>query len=142
MNNILKKECIIIQSPLTQKDEVIQEIGRIMTEQGYTTADYTTAMLEKEKVFNTAIGYGLAIPHGIETMKSAILESGLVVMTFPNGLDWGNGQTVKLVIGIAGKGEEHMDLLSNIAMTCSSDEAVDVLSQSDADAIYSLFANN
>ena len=142
MNNILKKECIIIQSPLTQKDEVIQEIGRIMTEQGYTTPDYTTAMLEKEKVFNTAIGYGLAIPHGIETMKSAILESGLVVMTFPNGLDWGNGQTVKLVIGIAGKGEEHMDILSNIAMTCSSDEAVDVISQSDADAIHSLFANN
>lgn len=141
MSNILKKECIVINSPLTEKDEVIKEVGRIMTENGYATPAYTTAMLEKEKVFNTAIGYGVAIPHGIETMKNEILSSGLVIMTFPNGLSWGNDQTVKVVIGIAGKGEEHMDILSNIALTCTSDEAVDVISQADADAIFGLFGN-
>ena len=142
MANILKKECIIIGSTLTQKDDVIKEIGRLMSENGYATPAYTTAMLEKEKVFNTAIGYGLAIPHGIETMKSEIQNSGIVIMTFPNGIQWGNDQVVKLVIGIAGKGEEHMDILSNIALTCSSDEAVDVLSQADADALYGLFSGN
>ena len=75
-------------------------------------------------------------------MKSEIQNSGIVIMTFPNGIQWGNDQVVKLVIGIAGKGEEHMDILSNIALTCSSDEAVDVLSQADADALYGLFSGN
>ena len=36
------------------------------------------------------------------------------LMTFPEGIDWGGSQ-VKVVIGIAGVGEEHLQILSVIA---------------------------
>jgi PTS system mannitol-specific IIC component len=36
------------------------------------------------------------------------------VVRYPNGIDW-NGKEVKFVIGIAGAGNEHMDLLGKIA---------------------------
>ena len=32
---------------------------------------YTQAMLDKEPVFNTATGNGVAIPHGVESMRFA-----------------------------------------------------------------------
>ena len=96
--------------------------------------------MEKEKVFNTAIGFGLAIPHGIESMKSEIKESGLAIMTVPEGVDWGNGNTVKLIVAIAGKGEEHIDILSNIALSCTSEEEVNRLASASVDELYNTFA--
>lgn len=136
---ILEKKNIFINSSLDNKEDILRFIGKTMYENGYTTEHYTTALLEKEKVFNTAIGFGMAIPHGIETMKSEILKSGLVVLTTPQGVDWGNGQSVRLIVGIAGLGEEHMELLSQIAMSCCSQEQVDQLVASSKDEIYEQF---
>ena len=61
-------------------------------------------------------------------------------MTFPDGTDWG-GETVKLVIGIAGVGDEHLNILSNIAITCSDEDDVEDLLHSSADDIFNTFAN-
>ncbi len=140
MSSILKKENILINSKLSNKEEIIKKLGNILYENGYTTDRYVEALLEKEKVFNTAIGFGLAIPHGIETMKSEIKESGLAIMTVPEGVDWGNGNTVKLIVAIAGKGEEHIDILSNIALSCTSEEEVNRLASASVDEIYNTFA--
>lgn len=136
---ILEKKNIFINSQLNNKENILRFIGKTMYENGYTTEQYTSALLEKEKVFNTAIGFGMAIPHGIETMKSEILKSGLVILTTPQGVDWGNGQSVRLIVGIAGVGEEHMKLLSQIAMSCCSQEQVNQLVSSSKDEIYELF---
>lgn len=139
MSTILKKENIFIGCKPAAKEEILEKLGTVLYENGYTTDRYTEALLEKEKVFNTAIGFGMAIPHGIETMKSEILKSGLVVLTTPQGVDWGNGQSVRLIVGIAGLGEEHMELLSQIAMSCCSQEQVDQLVASSKDEIYEQF---
>lgn len=88
MSEILKKENIYLNCELKDKEAVIRRIGEIFAKDGYATDQYTRAMLEKEKVFNTAIGSSLAIPHGIESMKDQVLKSGIVVMTFPQGLAW------------------------------------------------------
>lgn len=61
-------------------------------------------------------------------------------MTFPEGTDW-NGTTVKLVIGIAAAGDEHVDILSNIAVTCSDEDDVEDVVHSSVDEIYNMFAN-
>ncbi len=45
------------------------------------------------------------------------------------------------VIGIAGAGDEHIDILSNIAVTCSDEDEVDEILKSSADDIYNTFAN-
>ena len=140
MNTILQKKNIILNCPPQPKEDIIKKIGKIFSEDGYTSEKYTQAMLDKEEVFNTAIGNAVAIPPGIEASKGEVKKSGLVVMTFPDGTDWG-GETVKLVIGIAGVGDEHLDILSNIAITCSDEDDVEDLLHSSADDIFNTFAN-
>ena len=135
---LLKKNIFMNHKP-APKEEIIREIGRIFYEGGYTTDQYTQAMLDKEPMFNTAIGNGVAIPHGIESMRGEIKNTGLVVMTFPEGTDWGDGETVKLVIGIAAVGEEHMDVLKKIADACEDEEAVDAIVAKSVDEVYNLF---
>jgi len=135
---LLKKNIFINRAP-APKEEIIREIGKIFFEGGYTTEKYTQAMLDKEPTFNTAIGNGVAIPHGIESMRGEVKNTGLVIMTFPEGTDWGDGETVRLVIGIAAVGDEHMDVLQKIANACEDEEAVNAIIAKSADEIYNLF---
>ena len=54
-------------------------------------------------------------------MTGEIKNAGIAIFTYPDGVDWGNGQTVNLVIGIASVGDEHIATLGKIATTCSSE---------------------
>ncbi|WP_197026838.1 PTS sugar transporter subunit IIA [Butyrivibrio sp. FCS014] len=111
---ILETKNIFLNQKPGNKEDVIRKIGGIFSSQGFTNEYYTQAMLDKEKVFNTYIGNELAIPHGIEEAKKHILKTGLVLMTFPEGQDWGAAEKVKVVIGIAAVGDEHLDVLGKI----------------------------
>ena len=95
-------------------------------------------MLDREASFSVAIGSHVAIPHGTNDVKPLIKHTGVVVMTYPEGIDW-NGDKVKLVVGIAAKGEEHLEVLGRIVAIASTDEDTDKLVAS-ADA-EKLFAN-
>jgi mannitol/fructose-specific phosphotransferase system IIA component len=95
-------------------------------------------MLEREKTFSTNIGNGIAIPHGVEAAKQDIKASGLSVMVFPEGTMWDN-EPMYVVIGIAAVGDEHLNILANIADKLSDMEAVKQLILSDVDTIYNIF---
>jgi PTS system mannitol-specific IIC component len=136
---VLIEKNILINPDLKTKDDVIKEMGRILYESGYVTEKYTEAMFEKEKVFNTAIGNEIAVPHGIESMMGEIKNSGMAIFTFPNGIDWGDGNTVRLVIGIASVGDAHMKTLQKIAEACETPEDVERISKMNKDEIYNLF---
>ncbi len=47
-------------------------------------------------------------------------------MTYPEGISW-NGDTVKLVVGIASKGDEHLEILGRIVAIAASDADTDAL---------------
>ena len=136
---ILETKNIFINQKPGNKEDIIRRIGEIFSSQGYTYESYTQAMLDKEKVFNTYIGNEIAIPHGIEEAKKDILKTGLVLMTFPEGQDWGAVEKVKVVIGIAAVGDEHLDVLSRIAMTFSDKAGLDNLLTLKEDEISALF---
>lgn len=125
--SILKKENIILNSSLASKEEAIKKAGQILVEQGYVSEDYVSAMLQREEISSTYMGNFLAIPHGTDEAKTAVLNSGLSVIQAPNGVDFGDGNIVKLIIGIAGKDGEHLELLSQIAIVCSEMENVEKL---------------
>ncbi len=136
---ILEKHNIFTDQTPTTKEEVIRRIGKIFEEQGYTNAAYTQAMLDKEKIFNTNIGNFLAIPHGVEDSKKDILKTGIVLMTFPEGQDWESEEKVKVVIGIAAVGDEHLDVLSRIATILADVSEVEHLLTLSPDEISKLF---
>lgn len=101
------------------KEEAIRLTGKLLVERGYVQKTYIEKMLEREELTSTYIGNLVAIPHGTDEGKREILESGIVIIQVPNGVDFGDGNIVKLIFGIAGKGDEHLDILSKIAIVVS-----------------------
>jgi PTS system mannitol-specific IIA component len=63
---------------------------------------------------------------------SHILHSGIVVAQYPKGVDFGSGNIAKLVIGIAGKGDDHMTVLSRLAEVCMEMENVNKLASAES----------
>lgn len=142
MSQILKQENILTNCKPEEKETVIRKMGAILLEHGYIEEPYIQGMVDKEDVFNTNIGNEVAIPHGIESAREYIKKTGIAVMVFPEGTDWGNGEKVKVVIGIAGVGEEHMDILSKIAEILSEPEDVEKVVNSSPAEIYQLFVED
>jgi mannitol/fructose-specific phosphotransferase system IIA component len=113
MTDILKKENIVLNQPKTDRETVIRRCGRMLADSGYVNENYIEGMVKRDDSFSTGIGNFIAIPHGEEACKKDILATGIVVLTFPEGIDW-HGTPVYLVIGIAAKGDEHLDIMGNI----------------------------
>ena len=123
-NEVLALENIIITDDIKTRTEALEIINDHFVAGGYTTKRYLEGMIKKEKEFDTNIGNGLAIPHGSVDYKDEILKTGLVVLVCKNGVKW-NDEDVKLIIGIAGKGDEHLDVLAKLATEFETKEKVD-----------------
>lgn len=109
------------QAPVT-KEEAIQAAGELMCELGYVDASYVDAMQEREKLVTTYMGMGIAIPHGTTQAKGTVKKTGIVLLQYPDGVPFGD-EKANLVFGIAGIGDEHLDLLAKICEVLE-DEAV------------------
>lgn len=136
---LLKKENIIINCEAKTKAEVIEAVGKMLVDGGYVNDDYVDAMKKREETFSTFMGNEIAMPHGVEEAKADIKHSGIAVMIFPNGTDW-EPEKVKVVIGIAGVGDEHLTILSNIAIKLSAPEDIENIVNADVDEIYNILA--
>lgn len=96
-------------------------------------------MKEREQIVTTYMGNFLAIPHGTDEAKTEVLKSGLVLLHIPDGVDW-DGNEAKVVVGIAGKDGEHLDILSQIAIVFSEEENVErVINAQSKDEILAIF---
>ncbi|MBS4193756.1 PTS sugar transporter subunit IIA [Lederbergia citri] len=138
--NILTAENILLQQQVSSKEEAIRLTGKILVERGYVETDYIEKMLEREKLTSTYMGNFVAIPHGTDDAKENVKKSGIVIIQVPDGVDFGGGNIAKLLIGIAGKGDEHLEILSNIAIVCSEEENVMKIVNADSkEEIISLF---
>ncbi|MGM9928749.1 MAG: PTS sugar transporter subunit IIA [Bacillus sp. (in: firmicutes)] len=135
---ILKKENILLNQPFMTKEEAIQKAGELLLQSGCVDESYIDGMFERDKVCDTYIGNGVAIPHGVNEAKKAIKKSGIVILQFKDGIDY-NGNKTYFVIGIAGKGDAHIDILSKIAIAISDEERVHkAASSNDKDEVLEL----
>jgi mannitol PTS system EIIA component len=138
--SILSAENIVLNKVLTNKEEAIRFTGQILVDRGYVEPSYIEKMLEREEMASTFMGNSVAIPHGTDDAKSEVKNSGLAIIQVPEGVDFGDGNIVKLIIGIAGKGDEHLEILSNIAIVVSEEENVEkIVSASTAEEVLSFF---
>jgi mannitol PTS system EIIA component len=138
--SILSAENIVLNKVLTNKEEAIRFTGQILVDRGYVEPAYIEKMLEREEMASTFMGNSVAIPHGTDDAKSEVKNSGLAIIQVPEGVDFGDGNIVKLIIGIAGKGDEHLEILSNIAIVVSEEENVEkIVSASTSEEVLSFF---
>ncbi|MCF6463637.1 PTS mannitol transporter subunit IICBA [Clostridium sp. Cult1] len=137
LNNILKKENILLGLESTSKKEAIDLAGKLLVDGGYVKPDYVDLMHKREEKLSTYIGNGVAIPHGDKNSKNCIIKSGIVILQFPEGIDFGDDNIAYLVIGIAGKDNEHLSILSNIASILGNEKLVEaIVKEVDKDIVY------
>ncbi|KLE17098.1 PTS mannitol transporter subunit IICBA [Clostridium sp. C8] len=128
--SVLSEKNILLGLKSETKEEAIERAGKLLVSRGYVKEEYIDAMQERERVVSTYIGMGVAIPHGIGEAKRQIEASGIVVLQYPEGVNFGE-ELAYLVIGIAGVGDEHLEILSNIAISLEDLELVDRLSKTE-----------
>ena len=127
----VKKEVIVAdgiklnQTPVS-KEEAIQAAGELLAKLGYVEPSYADAMQEREKLVTTYMGMGVAIPHGTTQAKGTVKKTGIVLLQYPDGVDFGE-EKAQLVFGIAGIGDEHLDLLSKICEMLEDEEVLETL---------------
>ncbi len=133
---VLQIKNILTGLPSESKEEAILRAGHLLEAAGYVDPGYAESMLEREKIVTTYIGMGLAIPHGTSETKALVRNSGIVVLQYPDGVDFGE-EKARLVIGIAGVGDAHLDILAKISSSLDDEEVLERLSvTSDPEDIF------
>lgn len=134
---LLYPENVKVGCKADTKENVIRQVGQMLVDSGYVNPSYVDAMVKREESFSTYMGNELALPHGVEEAKKEIKASGIAVMIFPEGTDWG-GETVKVVVGIAGVGEEHLQILSVIAEQALEEGNLERIINGSAQEVYEI----
>lgn len=106
------------------KADAITATGEILVREGYVTPAYVDAMHQRDTMTSVYVGNHVAIPHGVNGSDPEILRSGVSVVQVPDGVDF-DGNTVYVLIGIAGKGDTHLGILSQIAQVLSDKAQVE-----------------
>ena len=128
-SQILQISNILTGLPSESKEEAIRRAGKLLNEAGYVDAEYVEAMIERENLTTTYMGMGLAIPHGTSEAKNAVKNSGIAVLQYPDGVDFGD-EKAHLVIGIAGVGDSHLEILAKVCEALEDEEVLERLSKS------------
>ena len=137
-DNILTAENVVAAGSATTKDEAIREAGALLVAAGAVKPEYVDAMLEREASVSTYMGNFLAIPHGTNEAKDAITRSALSLVRYTNPIDW-DGEEVRFAVGIAGLNNEHLEILSKIAIVFSDeDEVAKLVNAADANELFAL----
>jgi PTS system mannitol-specific IIC component len=123
------------------KEEAIRSAGEALVAAGCVDHDYVEGMLRREEDISTYVGKGIAIPHGENAVKESIHRSGIVVQQYPEGVKFGK-DTAHIIVGIAGKDNDHLSILAGIASTmdeCSDEELEELYTTDDPEKLYSMF---
>ncbi len=111
-----------LDAKVASKAEAIRAAGSLLVNNGYIKPGYVDSMMGREKVANTYLGSGIAIPHGLPKDREMILRTGISVLQVPGGVTWSRGETVYLVVAIAARSDEHIGILANLTSVLTDEE--------------------
>jgi len=120
---------VLLQARAEDKQDAICQAGQLLVDSGCIEAGYIASMLNREKVANTYLGNGIAIPHGMPADRDLIKQTGIAVVQFPVGVSWNPGDTAHLIVGIAAKSDEHIEVLKRLTRVLGDKAQVDRLVQ-------------
>lgn len=106
---------------------------------GLVAEGYLAGLQAREAQGSTFLGQGIAIPHGTPQTRDLVFATGVRLLQFPEGVDWGDGQIVYLAIGIAARSDEHLRLLQLLTRALGETDLAEALRRSgSAEALLKL----
>ena len=111
----LTEDALHLQCRAANKNEAIEIAAHALEQAGYVKPGFLHGMLAREKSISTYIGAGIAFPHCAKENLDLVVKTGFQVFQFPNGVSWGAGKVVFVVVAVAATENEHIQVLANIA---------------------------
>ncbi|WCP67501.1 PTS mannitol transporter subunit IICBA [Vibrio tubiashii] len=140
----IAQENIHLGLSASNKEDAIRFAGNKLVEMGYVEPEYVDAMFEREKLVPTYLGESIAVPHGTIEAKDKVKKTGIVICQYPAGIQFTDDQddVAKLVIGIAAKNDEHIQVITTITNALDEPEAIETLtSTQDVAKILNILGN-
>jgi mannitol PTS system EIIA component len=138
LTSLLAEESIRLDRTATDRFDAVRQCGAALVAAGAVDETYVDAMIQREETVSTFVGEGVAIPHGTLAGKESVKRDALVVLRFPEGVDW-DGNAVSVCVGIAAAGGGHIALLSQLAeILLDPAKAEQLRSATSAEQVYAL----
>ncbi|MCB1413273.1 MAG: PTS IIA-like nitrogen regulatory protein PtsN [Xanthobacteraceae bacterium] len=142
ITDLVAPEAIIPALKVTSKKQALQDLAaRAAQLSGQNERAIFEVLLQREKLGTTAVGYGVAIPHG-KLQKLEKLFGLFARLERPIDFEAMDGQPVDLLfllLAPEGAGADHLKALAKIARLLRDQETARKLrASSDGPAIYSV----
>ena len=123
----LDENLISVAAQISSRKKLLQEVARLLTlplEAEVREKDIYHHLLEREKLGNTGIGNGVALPH---SRCSATNKTVIAVITLDTPIDYHSidRQPVDVAFGLLvplDASKEHLDMLSEIACMMTNND--------------------
>ncbi len=127
--SILTTNAVVMGCVAHDKTQALAQVAKALFDQGLVSDgdEYYQALQLREAQANTYLGSAIAIPHGTPAFKEQVQNTGVVLVHFADGVDWGDGQIVYVAAGIAAKSDEHLGVLKLLARTLGDEGLADKL---------------
>jgi fructose PTS system EIIA component len=135
ISTIIKKDIIFFNLKASTQEEVIDAMIERVATNGYVSDKgmYHAAVNERESKSSTAIGYGVAIPHG---KSDGVVSPFIAFAKLSTPVEWnsfdGKPVTTVFMIGVPkNAGKDHLKILIAISKSLMHDEFRDALEKED-----------
>ncbi|MCG9630015.1 PTS 2-O-a-mannosyl-D-glycerate transporter subunit IIABC [Vibrio sp. Isolate30] len=145
LTTLTNKSLVNLQTTFSSREEAINALAEQLDQQGklHDKQQYLDAVFAREAQGPTALGEGLAVPHG---KTDAVKEAGFAVATLKQDMKWkglDEDEDVNLIFLIAipnaEAGSTHMHLLTELTTTLVDDDVREaVLKATTAEEIFTL----
>lgn len=144
ITDLVAPEAVLPALKVNSKKQALQELSaRAATLTGQADRAIFEVLLQREKLGTTAVGYGVAIPHG-KLAKLDRLFGMFARLERPIDFEAMDGQPVDLIfllLAPEGAGADHLKALARIArLLRDQDVAKKLRASRDGHAIYSVLA--
>jgi PTS system mannitol-specific IIA component len=141
ITGLLDRRAIRLDARAGDRDDAVRQTGQALLDTGAVTAEYLVTMFERERSVSTYLGEGFAIPHGTLDGKQAVRRDALSFLRFPDGVEWPDGERVRVCIGIAARADGHLAILAQLAeILLDPDRARALREVADADEVLRLLS--
>lgn len=126
MPPLLVKSGIHFGATASSKEEAVALCGQALVSLGAATNEYAAAMWEREQIASSYLGNLVAMPHGTDESRKFVNFGQIVFLRFAHPFMW-DDEEVKLCIGIAAQGDEHVEIIGNLADALLDEEKFEKL---------------
>ncbi len=75
------------------KPAALRQLAEVLVADGLVAEGYLDGLRAREAQGSTYLGQGIAIPHGTPETRELVHDTGVRLLHFPEGVDWGEGRS-------------------------------------------------